>query len=89
MKTALKRLQRRVRERWHLVQARRAIARCSRSVARRQRLAARPLPQGPFFAPGVIEVHQRRPSGKRPYLVTLAIAAIAGAILVARGGLFA
>lgn len=90
MKNALKRLQGRTRAWWHLTQARVAIARCNRAVARRRRIGV-PVPRprrAPFFAPGIIDAPEpRRSSGLKPYLVTLAIAAAAGAFLVLRGGL--
>lgn len=90
MKNALKRLQGRARARWYLVQARTAIARCNRSVARRRRIGvpvARP-PRAPYFAPGIIDAPApRRRSGMRPYLITLVVAGVACLVLVLRGGL--
>lgn len=83
MKNALKRLQGRLRARWHLLQARTAIARCNRSVARRARIGVpvQPLrrPRGPYFAPGIIDAPPARGVGRRGmrlYFATLAIAAV-------------
>lgn len=91
MKNALKRLQGRLRARWHLLQARTAIARCNRSLARRGRIgvALKRPPRAPYFAPGIIDEPAPRPwhAGLRVYLVTLAIAAASVALLVLRGGL--
>lgn len=90
MKNALKHLQRCLRDRWHLVQARTAIARCNRNLARRRRIGAalpRP-PRAPYFAPGVIEFQPRRArGGLLPYAVTVAVAVAGIAVLVVRGGL--
>jgi hypothetical protein len=90
VKNALKRLQARLRHRRYLGQARRAIARCDRAVARRMRIGTPMVrrPIAPYFAPGIIDVPERRArAGLRPYLVTLAIAIAAGAFFVLRGGL--
>lgn len=91
MKNALKRLQARLRAKWHLHQARTAIARCDRAVARRRRIGVAVLrrPRGPYFAPGIIDAPPRRASrlGAKTYAATLLIAAASVAFLVLRGGL--
>lgn len=89
MKNALNRLQGRLRARWHLYQARTAIARCNRAVARRRRIGvAVPRPsRAPYFAPGIIDMPERRARpGLRPYVITLAIALASAVFYLVRGG---
>lgn len=89
MKNALNRLQGRLRHCWYMAQARTAIARCNRSLARRRRIGvaiAKRRPRAPYFAPGIIDGAPRR--GIRPYVLTVALAAASAAVMLARGGLW-